>query len=201
VPTFETRRKGDGKMKIRMARVLFFISIVMASCDFGRSKPVKATDIIQFLSETKSLKSACPNDRTLSKPERLLSYQDLISDTAMSRKRLLEKKFIELSECDGDSIFTEIYDNGMVSEEGRTRIHFVGNFNTGVKKIKPGSSREEIIKHLGPPNWSSDAVLIYTCPDTVEREHGDETATYECGWFYFKQGKLIGLTFEIKSDC
>lgn len=172
-------------------------------------KPIPATpsqaittDSLKILfRKSKSLKEAIPTDRPAQAGASLLKYEDMFSESSMESGKLIERQFVEIDECGGDSIFTEYYRSGAISENSRSAIHFVGNFESGSHGIQSGMSQGDLLKALGTPTWSSEKAAIFSCPDPVEREHGNPDGVFECGWFYFDQGKLIGLTVNIQSDC
>lgn len=158
------------------------------------------TRMKELVKRIETLRAHAPMQRAEGIGANLLGYEGVIAKAARKPK-LLGRDFIEASECGGDSLFTEYFDNGMVSEAGRTALHFVGKFETGVNGIQAGMTRENLRKALGKEYWGSDRIATYACPDPVEREHGNPQAEFECGWFYFENGQLIGLTYYIKSDC
>ncbi|HLP39969.1 MAG TPA: hypothetical protein VK465_00555 [Fibrobacteria bacterium] len=129
----------------------------------------------------KAKAEAVPENRPVNKGARLLTYRDLVSEKPPTGRTLLERTFVEVEDCAGDSLFTEFYSDGMIDETGHTSVHFVGSFITGPKGIKAGMSKGDLTKILGRERWSSDQVVIYSCVDPVERELGHPDATYECG--------------------
>lgn len=184
-------------------RCIFLAALLMGcSSPDAKSPPAQTTaGMKESLAALKAKAEAVPENRSLAKGARLLTYRDLVSEKPPVGRTSLERTFVEVEDCAGDSLFTEYYSDGMIDETGHTSVHFVGSFATGPKGIKVGMSKADLTKALGRERWSSDQVVIYSCVDPVEREHGHPDATYECGWFFFENGERIGLSYHVQFDC
>jgi len=161
---------------------------------------ITAAALTALLNQIKSRHDDAPKERPAKDGATALNMLDVFSDSKTLPADLIDRKFVAINECAGDTDFTEYYRTGVVSENGGSAFHFLGTFTTGAHDIRSGMSHADLLKALGTPVWESDSTVIYSCPDPVDIANGSPDAKYDCGWFYFDRGKLIGLSFYMRSD-
>lgn len=153
----------------------------------------------QIIDSIDSLQSSIDNSAfSQNSDSKVISLDPFMKWISSTPKTPTKKRFVEVDECSGDSIFLIEYDNKLLAEYGiTTRYYLCEDSPTTALGVKVGFSKNEVEKILGTPFKSHTNLYIYE--STVEFEGIPEK--YNAIEIYFKDDRAYCIKISIPGTC
>ncbi len=124
----------------------------------------------------------------------LISLDDFLGSSLLDNRKVIQKRFIEISECSNDSVFEIEYDNNLVAAiDIGTYFYLFEGTPTYPNGIGIGSTREDIKKIVGTPAKEYKEAFIYLALDRPAFEMDGEKISYEAVTIFFKNDKVYAI--------